>query len=172
MAADIGKVFENEMKKVFDVLKESHLVAVQRFSDTGAAGSVVAEQPSDYLVGLPEGCINLHKGHRLMFLEVKASEKHATLQKAAVKPSQRGAVARFRYLLNIPYLILFWDTQRGVLQLWDGIAIMDDRLSKVHMLAEWSDCGTINRLRRDFVAQRIIEYFQIPAKAVTLAKVR
>lgn len=172
MAADIGKVFEREIQKVFAKLKASHLVGYQRFSDSGAAGSVVAEQPADYLVGFPPGS-QLRANQLLAFVEVKASEVHHTLGKAMVRPGQRGAISWFRHLLGIPYYILFWDTQRGVIQLWDGIAIHGEaRISKQHMLAEWEGCGSINRLRHDAVAAYLVEHFQIPPAAVTLEKVR
>jgi hypothetical protein len=172
MAADIGKVFENEIQKVFKQLKTSHLVGCQRFSDSGAAGSVVAEQPADYLVGFPPGS-QLRADQLLAFVEVKASEVHHTLGKAMVRPGQRGAISWYRYLLGIPYYILFWDTQHGVIQLWDGIAIHGDgRISKDHILAEWEGCGTVNRLRHEVVADHLVRHFQIPPAAVTLQKVR
>ena len=170
MAADIGKVFEKELKKVFDILKDTRHVGYHRLSDTGAAGSIVAEQPSDYLFALPPGCVNLLDNQRLMLLEVKASEKHHTLGKAMMTASQRGAIARYRFMLNLPYLILFWDTQDGVIQLWDGHSILGDKnISKLEMLAQWPDCGVISKLRHKVVAQHLIDYFKIPAGADTLS---
>ena len=173
MAADIGKIFENEMKEVFKLLKEQHLVGWHRLTDTGAAGSLVSAQPSDYIIALPPGCSNLLEGQRMMFLEVKASEEYHTLGKSMVRPSQRGAIMSFRYLLNIPYLILFWDAQHGVLQLWDGIAIHSERnINKQHMLAQWDGIGSINRLLRQRVVDRLAEHFRIPKMAYTLELLR
>jgi len=170
MAADIGKVFEKEIRKVFVILKDQRHVAWHRLLDTGAAGNTVGEQPSDFLLGLPPGCTNLLDNQRLMLLEVKASEKHHTLGKAMMTPSQRGAIARYRQMLNIPYVILFWDTQDGVIQMWDGAAILGEKnINKRDMLAQWSDCGVISKLRHEVVAKYLIEYFQIPAGAATLA---
>lgn len=171
MSADIGKVFENEIRKVFAALKASHLLGCQRFSDSGAAGSLVAAQPSDYLVGFPPGS-RLRCDQLMAFVEVKASEVHHTLGKSMVRPEQRKAINWFRKLLGIPYYILFWDSQMGVIQLWDGIAVEDPRLDKRHMLAEWHNCGTINRLRHEVVAKYLVDHFQIPPAAVTLQKVR
>lgn len=173
MAASIGGVFETEIQKVFKQLKESHLVGWHRLSDSAAAGSIVAAQPSDYLLALPPGSVNLLDSQRLMFLEVKASEAKSTLGKDMVRPAQRGAIGHFRLLLDLPYLILFWDAERGTIQMWDGVAVqLDARISKLHMLAEWQGCGTVNRLRHDTVAQYLVDYFQIPSKADTLEKVR
>ena len=173
MAADIGKVFEKEMVEVFKLLKEQYLVGWHRLTDTGAAGSVVAAQPSDYIMALPHGSSNLLGEQRLMFLEVKASEVHHSLGKAMVRPSQRGAILSYRFMLGIPYLILFWDAQLGVMQLWDGIAIHGDKnISKSHMLAEWPGIGTINKLIRQRVVDRIAEHFRIPKMAYTLALIR
>lgn len=173
MAASIGKVFEQEMAKVVKLMLETMAVGLVRFVDSAAAGSFVAAQPSDYLLGLPPGSQNLHDGQRLMFLEVKASEEHHKLGKAMVRPAQRGAIAKFRYLLNIPYYILFWDAQDGVIQLWDGIAIHGEgNIKKTMMLAEWHSVGSINRLKTQVVADHIAAYFHIPLIKDTLAKAR
>ena len=173
MAADIGKVFEREIVKVFKMLKEQHLVGWHRLSDSGAAGSMVEAQPSDYILALPRGSSNLLDEQRLMFVEVKASEKNHTLGKAMVRPSQRGAIATYRYLLEIPYLILFWDTQLGVLQLWDGIAVHGEKnINKRDMLAEWSDVGSINRLITQRVVDHLVEHFRIPKMTYTLQLIR
>lgn len=173
MAADIGKVFEKEIVEVFKLLKAQYLVGWHRLTDTGAAGSLVSAQPSDYIIALPPGSSNLLEEQRMMFLEVKASEEHHTLGKAMVRPSQRGAILTFRYLLKIPYLILFWDAQRGTLQLWDGMAIHGEKnINKRHMLAEWSGIGSINKLIRQRVVDHLAEYFRIPKSVSTLEKVR
>lgn len=161
------------MGKVFKILFASTLAAHHRLADSGAAGTVIAEQPSDYLLGLPPGCSNLINGQRLCFIEVKASEVKHSMPKDAVRSSQRGAIGRFRALLGIPYFILFWDAQLGVIQLWDGMAIHDnDRIDKAYLLATWSDVGVINRLRHEVVATKITEYFQIPSSVITLNKAR
>ncbi|QBJ04536.1 Holliday junction resolvase [Pseudomonas phage Lana] len=173
MAASIGKVFEKEVQLVMKLLFEQRLVSYHRLADTGAAGSLIAEQPSDYLLGLPAGCSNLLGDQRLCFLEVKASEKNITMPKDAVRPSQRGAIARFRFLLEIPYYILFWDAQNGVIQLWDGIAVHDTvRIDKRYLLATWPNVGVINKLQRQRVADLLADYFQIPCKGDTLHKSR
>lgn len=172
MAADIGKIFENEFSKVLKLLKETHLVASHKLTDTGSAGNVVSAQPSDYLMGLPPGSKVPLNDQRLFFVEVKASEKHATLGKAMMRPAQRGAIAQYRYLLDLPYLVFFWDAVGGRIQLWDGVAIMGEKnISKKHMLVEWADVGSY-RLRTEFVAQQITDHFLIPLASDTLAKIQ
>lgn len=173
MAASIGKVFEREMAKVVKLMLETRAVGLVRFPDSAAAGTLISAQPSDYLLGLPPGSKNLLDGQRLAFLEVKASEEHHKLGKAMVRPAQRGAIAKFRYLLGVPYYILFWDAQDGVIQLWDGIAIHGEgNIKKSMMLAEWSGVGTINRLNTERVAGLIADYFHIPSIKDTLTKAR
>ena len=161
------------MLEVFKILFAKTLTAHHRLADSGAAGTLIAQQPSDYLLGLPDGCINLTNGQRLCFFEVKASEAKHSMPKDAVRPAQRGAIGRFRAILGLPYFILFWDAQLGVIQLWDGMAIHDnDRIDKAYLLATWSDVGVINRLRHEVVAAKIIDYFQIPSSTSTLNKAR
>lgn len=173
MAADVGKIFEKQLIQVFNVLKKERMVGFHRLADTGAAGSVIAPQPSDFLLALPPGSESPLNHQRLFFLEAKASEKHHTLQKAAIKPAQRGAIAHYRHLLQLPYLLLFWDAQDGVMQLWDGIAAYGDQnLDKRRILTTWPDCGVINKLRTDHVAACFVDYFRIPLLSDTLAKSR
>ncbi len=171
--SSIGGVFETEIQKVFTHLKATHCLGWHRLSDTAAAGSVVAAQPSDYLVGLPPGSKSPLQGQRLMFVEVKASEVETKLGKAMLRPAQRGAIHYFRLLLDIPYLVIFWSASTGKIQLWDGLAIHGEgRMNKNHMLVEWDACGTVNKLRHVAVAQYLADYFQLPPAADTLAKVR
>lgn len=170
MAADIGKVFERELARVFKLLKADRLVGWHRLVDTGTSGGMVAEQPSDYLLALPPGCQNLLNGQRMMFVEAKASEKSSTLPKANVKSPQRAAIAHYRHILKLPYYILFWDTQSGCIELWDGAAITEAaRLDKSCRLAVWPDCGVINKLRTEHVAACIVSYFVIPLGGDTLS---
>lgn len=170
MSASIGKVFEGEFKKVLDLLKTTHHVAWHRMADTAAAGNVIAEQPSDFFVGLPPGSVAM-AGQRFFLLEVKASEESHSLGKAMMTPSQRGAINRWRMMLNIPYYVLFWDAQLGNMQLWDGIAVVrESNMSKQRdMLAQWPNCGVVKRLRHEYVAQRLVDHFQIPEGKATLA---
>lgn len=173
MAASIGKVFEKEWAKAVRLLCETRAIGMARFPDSAAAGSLISAQPSDYLMGLPPGCKNLLDGQRLMFLEVKASEKEHKLAKAMVRPSQRGAIAKFRYLLNIPYFILFWDAQEGVIQLWDAIAVHGEgRMDNSMLLAQWEGCGRHTRLNTQVVADHFAGYFHIPLTKDTLSKAR
>jgi hypothetical protein len=165
----IGHIFEAELQKVFRQLGESHLLQWHRFPDTRAAGSIIAEQPSDYIIGLPPGS---RGEQRLFFLEAKASEKDKKLQKGAIRPAQRGAIHRFRYLLDLPYLVIFWNSDEGFIELWDGIAIVDDRLDVKHRLAKWPDCGTVNKLRTAHVAACLSSYFLIPSSSATLKNLR
>lgn len=170
MAAEIGHVFEAEVRKVLDLLKTAHHVAFHRLADTKSAGAVIAEQPADYLVGLPRGSQLPGTDQRMFFLEAKASTEKTTLGKAAMQPAQRGAIARWRHLAQLPYLVLFWDSVGGTLQLWDGIKIMSDKnLKRSDALEEWVNCGMVTKLRTEYVAKLLVEYFEIPDGAATLA---
>lgn len=171
MSTDIGKLFEKEMQGVFNALKESHLVGWHRLADTGAAGgSIIQGQPSDYLLALPPGSRSPLDGQRLMFVEVKASEKEAFLTRKAMKPAQRGAICYYRQLLKLPYLVIFYDAQRGNLQVWDGAAIPGTgKLDKLHCLAQFEAVGYGAKLTQAHVAEALADWFQIPQKSGTLA---
>lgn len=170
MAQDIGKIFEKELEKVFRSLKESHLLGWHRLADTSAAGgSIINAQPSDYLLALPPGSRSPVDGQRLLFVEAKASEKHRSLTKGAMQPSQRGAVSLYRVMLQLPYLVLFWDAANGSLQVWDGAAAVDEaRISDRYQLAEFNGVGAGIRLNTERVAEVLAGWFDLPGKAKTL----
>ncbi len=171
MATDIGKLFEKGIQGVFNALKESHLVGWHRLADTGSAGgSFIQGQPSDYLLALPPGSRSPLDGQRLMFVEVKASEKEQFLTRKAMKPAQRGAICYYRQLLKLPYLVVFYDAHRGSLQVWDGLAIPGTgKLDRSHCLVQFDEVGHGPKLNESKVSSLLVEWFQIPHKSGTLA---
>lgn len=155
---DIGKRFEQEFRKVLLQLQETHGVAFHRLPDSMAAGSIIAEQPSDYVMAVPNGT----EAQRFWFIEVKTSEKFSKLQKSMVRPAQRGAICRFRMKLGIPYFILFWDWNGGRIELWDGLNVVQEaNLSVKDRLAEWPNCGAMGKLNVETVAGHIIDHFKL-----------
>ena len=128
MSTDIGKIFEKQLEKAFNRLKGTHLLGWHKFADSASAGGAfVQEQPADYLLAPPP------KGEepaKMLFLEAKASEKHRRLQKAMLRPAQRGAIHFYGELLGQTYLVLFWDVEGRRLELWDGIEALSDRRGK------------------------------------------
>ena len=171
MAVDCGKLFEKELEACFRSLKETHLLGWHRLPDTGAAGgSVIQAQPSDYLLALPPGSRSPLDGQRLLFVEAKASEKKPALSRAAMQPAQRGAVCFYRNLLNLPYLVLFYDAADGALQVWDGAAIPGaGRLDQKYCLARLERAGFGTKLNHQAVCDFFAGWFQIPHKSGTLA---
>ncbi len=74
----------------------------------------------------------------MVLFEAKASEKHGNLQKSAVRPEQRGFIHMYAGMLQLPYLICHYSTLTGTIQLWDGRAIMQERLKAAdHLLFEF-----------------------------------
>ena len=174
MAADVGKVFESELETVFKQLKESHLLGWHRFPDTHSAGGeqIIQPQPSDYLLGLPHGSqlplCNAQADQRMVLFEAKASEKHRTLQKSAVRAEQRGFIHFYAGMLQLPYLICHYSTVSGTMQLWDGRAIMRERLSQAdHLLFEFT-AGAGRKLHKHKVAEELMQFFHLPEKHETV----
>jgi hypothetical protein len=171
MAVDIGKIFEKELEKVFRSLEESHVLGWHRFPDTGSAGgNIIAEQPSDYLLALPAGSLSPHAGQRFVLAEAKASEKKSSLSKASMRPSQRRAISVYRLLLQLPYLVIFWDATEGVMQVWDGAGVVDEaRINPRFILFQADDVGSGLKLRTAVVAAHFVDWLKLPPKSVTLA---
>lgn len=173
MATSVGKAFEEELENVFRSLKDSHLLGWHRFPDThSAGGQVIQPQPSDYLLGLPHGSNlplgNALSGQRLVFLEAKASEKHENLQKSAISAEQRGFIHMYSGMLQLPYLVCHYSAKNGSMQLWDGRAVMQDRLSQAdHLLFEFS-AGSGRKLHKPKVAEELSGFFSLPDKRKTV----
>lgn len=141
MATDIGKIFEKQLEQVFNRLKETHLLGWHKFADSASSGGAfVQEQPADYLLAPPpQG----KDPARMLFLEAKASEKHRRLQKAMLRPAQRGAIHYYGELLGQTYIVLFWDVEGRRLEMWDGAeALSDDRKKQPLMVWESISAGT------------------------------
>lgn len=174
MATSVGKAFESELEDVFRLLKQSHLLAWHRFPDTHSAGGeqVIQPQPSDYLLGLPHGSqlplTNAPASQRLVFFEAKASEKHENLQKAAISAEQRGFIHLYAGMLQLPYLVCHYSAKSGTMQLWDGRAVMQERLSQAdHLLFEFS-AGAGRKLHKDKAAEELSRFFALPDKRKTV----
>ncbi len=168
MAVDVGKVFEAELERAFKALKASHLLGWHRFPDTHSAKQVIQPQPSDYLLGLPPGAGLAHApGQRMVFFEAKASEKHRSLQKAAVRAEQRGFIHFYAGMLALPYVIAHYATLTGTLQLWDGRAVMAERLDKACLLAE-AEVGDGRKLRDAAIQDTLATFFALPDKHKTV----
>lgn len=166
MATDCGKLFEKELEKAFRRLRQYHLVGWHRLTDTSAArGVTVGQQPSDYLLALPEGSRSPLGGQRLFFVEAKASEKYSSLTKSMMEPSQRGAIKFYRELLHLPYLVLFYSSVTGDLQVWDGAEVTKDtRIDKLSPLTTLRGVGTGMAINHSSIADHLLSFFAVPAK--------
>jgi len=172
LATDIGKIFEKELEKVFRSLKETHLLGWHRLADTGSAGgAIISAQPSDYLLALPPGSVSPRDNQRLFFVEVKASEKNRLLSKAAMQPAQRGAISFYREMLQLPYLVLFYDVENGEVQVWDGAAVVQEaRIDPIFILARFKSVGYAHKLNQDAMRAALIGYFDLPQAAETIRR--
>lgn len=126
----IGKDFERMVEGVFDSLQRYHGFRYHKFVDSHAAGNLVASQPSDYLVAL---------GSQMAFVEAKASAVETKLQKAMIRPAQRGAALMYGQMLGVPYYILVYSEVTQKVILYDGAEVM--RGSRVnHKNSVLSEC--------------------------------
>lgn len=168
MSADIGDIFEDQLQVVMDRLKAEYLMQWHAFPDHKRSnGGATGTQPSDYLVGMPEGC---NQGQRMMFWEAKASDKYKTLQKSLVKPSQRGYIHRWNGLCNLPYLIVFYSAPAGALELWNGQAITAGKsgIDKSQRLVRFDGVGSGRLLDADMTARKLASFFNLPPMQQTV----
>jgi hypothetical protein len=84
-----------------------------RFSDSKAAGNLIASQPSDFWV--------LNKGN-LVFIETKFSEAAESLKSVfgSAVPDHQLASARLSRRAGGMYWFLFHSSLSGIFELWDG----------------------------------------------------
>lgn len=169
MSADIGDMFERQLQDVFRMLNERHLLQWHAFPDhKRSAGGAIPNQPSDYLIGLPPGS---SYDQRMLFLEAKASDKHASLPKAMVRPSQRGFINTWGGLAHLPYLIVFYSAKANTLELWDGQCVTRPKISKAdHLITTLKAAGSGRTLNKIQVADFLATHFALPPKAFTLTE--
>lgn len=167
MKDNIGYKFEAELKEVFSELKASFLVGNIRFTDSKEARSIVRATPSDFLLLLPPMSDSGLDGQRVVFFEAKASEVNTTLKKAMLQPQQKGAISVCR-LLQLPYIVCFWDATNGVLEFWDGSAVLGEgKVDKTKLLLKVENAG-VKSLRKDVVVNAFVSLFKLPSKKETL----
>lgn len=107
----IGSDFEKTLRGVFSSLSKSHGFTHHKLTDTAAAGSMVAAQPSDYLV---------YSGGEVAFLEAKASQTHNKMQMGLLQPAQRGAIKMWAQMLRCRYYIVFHSEKTDEAHILDG----------------------------------------------------
>jgi hypothetical protein len=96
-------------------------VFLHRFYDTRTAGTLMPQQPADFLV--------LPQTGRTIFLEAKFSEAHDSLCQCfsdAVK-SHQLASARLVTRAKADYRVLFYSGLSGLVELWDGLYLAEQR---------------------------------------------
>ena len=111
---DHWKKLEDEVESYLRSLQTHYPIFVHRLPDSRAAGNLIADQPSDFLVA--------SKGHGMTLLEVKFSEVHDTLRSCfsgAVSAGQLAS-ARLAHRAGQRYLILFHSSCAKRFELWPG----------------------------------------------------
>ena len=111
--------FEAQVYAHGQSLMRHYGVFIHRFSDSRAAGNLVAQQPADFLV----------LGHtgRPTLLELKFSEAHESLRQcfsAMVKPHQLAS-ARLVSRARGEYQVLFYSKPAQQLEMWDGLYLAE-----------------------------------------------
>ena len=105
---------ETEIATYFKALQRAYPIFFHRFADSRAAGNLIGDQPSDFLVAA--------KGQGMTLLEAKFSEVHDTLRSCfsgAVTANQLAS-ARLAHRAGQRYLILFYSSCAGQFELWPG----------------------------------------------------
>jgi hypothetical protein len=108
------KQLEDEISNYMKALQRNYPIFFHRFPDSRAAGNLISDQPSDFLVA--------SKGHGLTLLEAKFSEVHDTLRAcfAGAVSANQLASARLAHRAGQRYLILFYSSCSGHFELWPG----------------------------------------------------
>lgn len=142
----IGAEFEKYVEAVLRQLARTYAVKHHRFVDSKAAGNFVSAQPADLIVFTHPG--------KATFVELKASNKHSTLQRSMLSPSQRGTVLHEGGVLGVPYLILLLDVKNDLVKGYNGLEAMKGRTTN-HTKAEVFTCN------RSALPQELILYLQL-----------
>jgi hypothetical protein len=108
------KGLEDAIANYMKSLQRAYPIFFHRFPDSRAAGNLIAEQPSDFLI--------CSKGQGATFLEAKFSEVHDTLRASFSGSVTAGqlASARLVHRAGQRYLILFHSSCANRFELWPG----------------------------------------------------
>jgi hypothetical protein len=121
---ELGAEFEEGFRLYLKGLMQKGPAAFHRFYDTKSAGAYMPEQPADFLA-----CF---KGRAHLF-ELKSSDVHNSF--AACRKSidllQEGQAANLRLWARAGAKVhlLFWQQRSGLIELWDGVAAAEARVT-------------------------------------------
>lgn len=162
LATQIGDYFEGVVKDALKVMAARTSVCWYRLSDTGSAGgrAHIGSQPADFLLA---SC------KQAVMLEVKASATHDDLTKSLMRPAQRLAIHQWSVENELPYLVLFWSFDTGIVQLWDGKEVLsaDRKLNKERALLGSTEVGEPGSWSVDKLALAQLLLDNIPAVPVS-----
>ena len=102
-------------------------VYLHRFYDTRSAGSLLPQQPADFLI--------LPQTGRTIFLEAKFSEGHESLRQcfSGLVKGHQLASARLVHRAKAEYRVLFYSGLSGLVELWDGHYLAEQRALGEHL---------------------------------------
>jgi len=104
---------EAYVREYLELGKRTDNMLYHRFYDTRSAGNIIPGQPADFMIGFQ---------NRMLFLEVKFSEKHESLRSCFsghVKDTQTASA----YLWDragFCYAFLFYSSVTGTAEAWSG----------------------------------------------------
>lgn len=119
-----GADFEEEFRLYLKHLMQKGPAIFHRFYDTKSAGAFMPEQPSDFLA-----CF---KGRTHLF-ELKSSDVHdsfgASRKSLDLLKENQAASLRLWARAGAKVHLLFWQQRSGLIELWDGVAAAEARVT-------------------------------------------
>lgn len=123
---ELGAWFEDQVQNVLAWMLANTRFVYHRLPDSKSAGSLIARQPADFMIG------SKHSGFAL--LEVKASGKHTSLRGCLSSNLSKGQAALISLWdrADQKTLVLFLSVhpifgQYGLLELWHGGHVSEQR---------------------------------------------
>ena len=121
----VGSEFEDALKTAFDNIKKKFKFDFHRYTDSKAAGRMVAPQPGDFQICFKDDKSSNH----VIIVEAKASEEKESLRACAsghIRPQQVG---KHKAWMRAGGSAQFWFycEATGMVEIWDSAHVCEQR---------------------------------------------
>ncbi len=121
----LGYWFEDKTRDKLKEIQETKPSAFHRFTDSKAAKTIVAAQPGDHMLLIP---------NKAVLIEEKASTKHESFRSCLTMiENKQIAFHRIWHRAGHPSLVLFYSDLTDKIEIWDGTLVAKHRVEGKRM---------------------------------------
>ena len=121
----LGYWFEDKVRDALKEIQQAKPATFHRFTDSKAAKTIVAAQPGDHMLLIPD---------KAVLIEEKASTKHESVRSCLTMiDTLQIAFHRKWHRAGHPSIVIFYSDLTDRIELWDGTLVAKHRVAGKRM---------------------------------------